>query len=242
MTFIQQRRVHVGPRDFDHGAATDYWINFLDAANQTAAASATNPAGLSGWLHTTTSLVATAGTAGDLNSSADQTPAHILTNASADLFRTPRMFGGYDQFQRVADVLGYLPTKLYVDFYAAFTVISADEPTSAIGLFTGTDVTAAGGAGGIYIDTTPAPDCFAFASDGQADTTTNPTADTAWHKFRLEFGATVAWYTDVATPGTLAVAGSGITLETDIWPQPFSMIAGTTNRPALSWVHIWYGV
>ena len=240
MTYIQNRRVHVGPRDFDHGAATDYWINFLDAANQTAAASATNPSGLSGWLMTTTSLVATAGTAGALNSSASQTPAHILTNASADLFRTPRMFGGYDQFQRVADVLGYAPTKLYVDFYAAFTVITADETTSAIGLFTGTDAAAAGSAGAVTIDTTSTPDQFQFTSDTQ--TSNGPTADTAWHKFRIAFGTTVEWFTDVAAPGTLASAGSGITLETGIWPQPFSFIAGTTNRPALSWAHIWYGL
>lgn len=235
---LLQRRVHVGPRDWDNGAATDYWLNFNGAANQVAAASATNPGGLSGWFYTTTSLVATPGTAGDLNASGDVTPSHILTNAAADAFVTPRIFGGYDQFQRVADVLGYAPTELVVDQYAAFTVASANETTSFFGLCAPatTDISAAGGGGGIHSGGTAST--FFLTSDNGSDA--GASIDTSWHKWRIIFGSsTTEWFDDIATPGTLASRGT-ITTETDIWPLAYKMIVSTTNRIGLSWVHIWY--
>lgn len=232
------KRVHVGPHDFSNGAATDYWINFNGNTNQTAAASATNPHGHSGWGFTTTSLVGTAGTAGDLNSSTDFTPSHILTDAASDAFVTPRMFGGYDQFQRVADVLGYAPTELVVDQYAAFTVSSANEVGSFFGLCTPAvvDASAAGSAGCIRSNGTN----FVLTSDNGADTGSLVAA--TWRKWRIVYGTTnTEWFTDIAAPGTLASHGT-ITTETDIWPLAYKMIvvAAGTNRIGISWIHIWY--
>lgn len=232
------KRVHVGPHDFDNGAATDYWINFNANANQVAAASATNPAGLSGWFHTTTSLVATAGTAGDFNTVSDFTPSHVLTDAAADAFVTPRIFGGYDQFQRVADVLGYAPTTLVVDQYAAFTVASAAETTSFFGLCAPatTDMALAGGGGGIRSNGTAST--FFLTSDNGSDAGIN--IDNLWRKWRIVFGSTnTEWFVDATPSGTLTSQGT-ITTELDIWPLSYKMIVGTTNRIGLSWVHIYY--
>jgi len=229
-------RVHVGPHDWDNGAATDYWINFNAAANQVAAAAATNPGGLSGWFHTTTSLVATAGTAGDMNVSTDFTPSHILTDAANDAFVSPRIFGGYDQFQRVADILGYAPTKIRLDAYAAFTVNTANETTSFFGLCAPatTDTAAAGGGGGIHSDGTN----FKLTSDLGTDA--GAAKDNLWRKWRIEYGPTnTEWFLDATPSGTLTSQGT-ITTELDIWPLSFKMIVGTTNRIGLSWVHIGY--
>ena len=234
---LQQRRVHVGPHDLDNGAATDYWWNFTGTTNQTAAAAATNPAGLSGWLHTTTSLVQTAGTAGDLDSYADHTPSHILTDAASDAFVTPRIFGGADQFDRVADVLGYRPTILRCDVYAAFTVNTANEATSFFGFCAPavTDITAAGGAAGIHSDGTN----FKLSSDNGTDA--GAAKDNLWRKWRIDLGptTTTTWYMDATPSGTLTSQGT-ITTETDIFPVSWKMIVSTTNRIGISWIHVSY--
>lgn len=231
-------RVHVGPQDFGNGRATDYSVNFNGAANQVAAASATNPGGMSGWFHTTTSLVATAGTTGDLVASGDFTPSHILTDAASDAFVTPRLFGGYDQFQRVADVLGYLPTKLRLDCYAAFTVASANEATSFFGFCAPavTAITAAGGAAGIM----SAGTASTFFLKGDVGSDAGANIDTAWHRWRIDVDATnTEWFSDIATPGTLASHGTMAT-EADIYPVSFKLIVGTTNRLGLSWFTVSY--
>lgn len=235
---VASRRRHVGPRDFDNAAATDYWINFTSDANQVAAAGATTPYGLSGWGFVTTSLVATAGTAGDFNSSSDHTPSHILTDASADAFVTPRMFGGYDQFQRVSTVLGYVPTKLCYEVYAAFTVASANETASFFGFVAPATTDAAAAGGGPCIRSGGTASTFFLTSDNGSDAGAN--IDTAWHRWRVDCDATNAeWFTDIATPGTMASHGT-IAIEADIWPLAWKMIVTTTNRIGISWLHIWY--
>ena len=231
----QQQRVHVGPYDFSNGAATDYWIQFNGVANQTAAAAATNPGGLSGWLFTTTSLVPTSGTAGDFNSSTDFTPSHSLTDGTADIFATPRIFGGYDQMQRVKDVLGYAPTELVVDQYAAFTVASANEVSTYFGLINSTGAADGAGSGGcILSDGTN----FRLVSDLGNDA--GALIDNGWHLWRILYGSTnTEWFDDIATPGTLASRGT-ITTEADIWPLAYVFRASTTNRVGVSWLHIFY--
>ena len=235
---LQQRRVYVGPYDFDNASATDYGINFNGTSNQVAAASATNPYGLSGSGFTTTSLVATPGTAGDFQSSSDFTPTHILTDASADAFVTPRIFGGYDQFQRVADVLGYLPTTLRLDAYAAFTVASANETASFFGFVAPATTDAAAAGAGPCIRSGGTASTFFLTSDNGSDAGGN--IDTAWHRWRINItSATAEWFDDIAAAGTLASRGT-ITTEADIWPLSFKMIVTTTNRIGLSWFKISY--
>lgn len=234
MAYRPVNRVHVGPQDLGNGAATDYWWNFTGTTGQTAAASATNNAGLSGWLHTTTSLVQTAGTAGDFNSSSDFTPSHILTDAGSDAFVTPRIFGGYDQFQRVSDVLGYAATELVVDQYAAFTVTTNDEVGSFFGLVAPavTDSSAAGSGGAIRCNGVN----FVLTSDNGADT--GLAVDTAWRKWRIVYGSTnTEWFT-----GATHTSQGTITTENDIWPLSYKLIvvAAGTNRIGLSWLHLFY--
>jgi hypothetical protein len=220
--------------------ATDYWWNFTGNTNQVAAAGATTPYGLSGWGQTTTSLVATDGTAGDLNASGDFTPSHILTNATADTFITPRMFGGYDQFQRVSDVLGYVPTGLILDYYSAWTVHTTNETVAFIGMTSPAcvDAAAAGSGGCVTSNATN----FVLVSDNGSDA--GALVATTWHRTRIQYGTaagltTTEWFTDLAVAGTLASHGT-ITTELDIWPLSFKAFVGT-NDFGISWVHLWYG-
>ena len=225
---LTQRRVHVGARDWDNAAATDYWLNANGLSGQTSAASATNPYGLSGWSWTTTSLTVVTGGTGDLNSSGDVDPVAFGTNAANDALRSPKLFGGYDQFQRVADILGYSPTILRAVMYARFSTIGANENTTGFGFMTGTDFTAAGSVAGIISDNTN----FLLKSDNGSDT--GAAKDTSWHKFQIDVGGTnTEWFIDGTSQGT-------ITTETDIYPTQFKLIAGTTNRVQLSWLHILY--
>ena len=231
MTYIANlRRVHVGPRDWDNGGATDYWLSAASLSGQIAAASATNPYGLSGWGWTTTSLLASGTTTGDFNSSGDQDQNHIRLDASADQLLSMDIFGGYSNLQRASKVLGYVPTKLVMEAHAQFNVDSANETTTFIGFATGTDAAAAGGAGAIRSGGVAST--YFLTSDLGSDA--GAAIDTLFHTWKIQVDATnTEWFIDGVSQGT-------ITTETDIWPQPFNMIAGTTNRIALGWLHIWY--
>lgn len=227
---IALRRVHVGPRDWDNGGATDYWLSAAGNANQVAAAGATNPGGLPGWFWTCTSIALGATAAGDLNSSGDNEPAVLRTDASGDEIVSPICLGGYDNFQRAASILGYTPTKLVVEFFAAFGVASANETTTFIGLaiWNGTDAAAAGGAGCITSNGTN----FHLTSDNGSDA--GAAINTAFHKWKIQFDATnTEWFIDDVSQGT-------ITTEGDIYPTSFHMRAATTNRISLAWLHIYY--
>lgn len=236
---LQQRRVHVGPYDLSNAAATDYWWNFGDTANQTAAASATNPGGFPGWLMTATSLVPTAGTAGDFDSWADFTPSHSLTNAAADAFVTPRLFGGADQFQRVSEVLGYRPTILRLEGVWAFTVASANETASYVGFCAPATTDAAAAGAGPCIRSGGTASTFFLTSDNGSDGGGN--IDTLFHRWRIDIDATNAnWYDDIAVPGTLGASRGTIATEADIWPLSLKYINTTTNRLGVSWLHVGY--
>ena len=235
---FQNRRVMVGPRDWDNVLATDYGVNFLDLSPQVAAASASSPYGLSGWGHVTTALTTTANGTGNFNSSANFDPTFLNMGAAADAFVTPSMFGGYDQFQRVGDVLLYLPTTIVVDVYAQFNTASANETTSFFGLCAPavTDMAAAGGGGGIRSGGTAST--FFLTSDNGSDA--GAAIDTSWHRWRIVYGSTnTEWFDDIATPGTLASRGT-ITTEINIWPLSFKALVGATNRIRISWFHISY--
>ena len=229
---LLNRRVHVGPHDWDNGGATDYWLQPL-ISGQVAVASATNPFGLSGWGWVTTALTVVAGTAGDLNSSGDYTPTAINFNSAADLLQSARIFGGYDQFQRVSDILLYTPTLLVCDFYAAFSTITANETTTFVGMSGNiTDAAAAASAGCITASGAAPPTNFFLTSDTGSDQ--GAAIDAAWHRFRIEYGTTnTEWFIDGVSQGTIVT-------EIDIWPVNFVGFAGATNRMSLGWTHIYY--
>lgn len=226
------RRVHVlKAQDWAKQAGTDFWFDFTAGAGSLGAAGddlATN----FGW--TLTSLVTTAVTAtGDLFSSSDiGTPGHQLTDASGDLLLSPQIFGSYQHSQFFQSVMGYVPTRLCVEFWGALTVNTGAETTSGFGFSAGSPATATNQVAYIYSDATnfacrSTPGTGGFVDTGAA-------RDAAWHRFKLIVTATgVEWFIDDVSQGTITVA-------TDLFPCSFAMHALTTNRPAISSGHVWY--
>lgn len=229
------RRVHVtNPEHWNRAAGTDYWAVFGPEAI-TAAAGSSALLSDAGW--TTTSLVETAGSGADLIATADRgAPAHVLTNASGDLLQSPAVFGDYGHAQIAATILGYQPTKLVCEFYAAMTVNSVNENTSQFGLCNvGSAPSSLGPGVTIYTDGT---NFTLLTSDINTDV--GALDDALWHKFRIALSNVVAagtgmveWFIDGTSQGTT-------NMPLDALPMSFGMHASTTNRPALAWVHVWY--
>lgn len=222
-------RVHVGPRDWG-APATDFWV-IGDHADTVTASGATNLSGLDSFGWTTTSLILTAGVDGDFLSAADDLTTRFGLDGANDVLLSPTIFGSYGHGQMVAEILGYTPTKLVLDMFAAFPTNSANEATTFMGFSQAavTDATAAGSGGAVTSDGTN----FVLKSDNGSDV--GALLDTLFHKFRIVVDATnTEWFIDGTSQGT-------ITTEADIWPLAFKMVAGTTNRLRLGWAHIWYG-
>lgn len=218
------------PRGWASASGYEFWI-VPGNADLITAMGATND-GLDGYGWTATSLIITEGTAGDFLSSADVTPTHLTANANLDALVSPRIFGSYDHGLQAARWLGYTPTKLTLEMYAAFPTNTANETTSFIGLVAPsvTDAAAAGGGGAIRSGGTAST--FFLTSDLGSDA--GAAIDAAWHLFRIEYGLTTTeWFIDGVSQGT-------ITTEADIWPLAFKLYAATTNRPALAWARIFY--
>ena len=216
-------RVHVGARDWQESPATDYW--FYTGPDVSVASGATNISGLDSFGWTTTSLAFTNLVTGDFMAAADDTPIHLLTNADLDVLQSPIMFGSYAHQQFVKSILGYEPTRLCAEFYAAFTVATADETASHIGFYNGAAVVMAINSDGTL---------FELYNGSTKDN--GAAVDNAYHlwKIAVDKGAgTAEWFIDGTSQGTLAITQ-------DVWPAAFRMAASTTNRPALSWAHVWY--
>jgi len=223
------RRIHVPALAWGTDMGTDFWL--IPEGEQVTAGSLLSDRG---W--TTTSLVETAGTGADFLSSSDVgNPPHYLTNAASDLLQSPAIFGDYIHGEQAASILGYSPTQLIVEFYAAMTVHSADEAAT-----TGWGLVEAGGTAGTAADRMAwiSTDATNFWLRSAADTDAGATDDANWHLFRIEVATgsvtdAITWYIDGTSQGT-------IDRQTDLWPVSFGMFASTTNRPALSWIHAWY--
>ena len=226
-------RVHVRlPEEWNRSGGTDYWAVFGLESTVAAAASSALLSD-SGWI--TTSLVETAGSAGDFLSSSDPgVPPHLLTDATGDLIQSPPMFGDYANSLIAANILGYTPTKLIVEFYAAFTVASANEH-SVIGLVEAGGSVATGADSMLHVKSNGTN----FLLAGAVDSDTGALVDTAWHTWKIVVTNTgsitdaAEWFIDGTSQGTMDI-------QADLWPCSFGMHALTTNRPALAWAHIWY--
>jgi hypothetical protein len=217
------KRIHVLPQFWGVQPGTDYWFAAANADSSVTGA-ADVAGGLSGWGWTTTSLVFTNLVTADFFSSSDDTPPHLLANASGDLLASPAFFGSYSHRLLAGQILGYLPSKLCLEFYGAFTVASADEATTSMGWHNGAAVTAS-----IYSNATN------FLLYNGVTTDAGPAVDNAYHLWRIDttFGGTHEWFVDGTSQGTLAITA-------DVWPAAFVAIANTTNRFALAWVHAWF--
>jgi len=260
--YLPTTRLHV-PRGSDWGqtVGTDYWLAFNPAVDLMATATAgtiVDELVDGGW--TASSMVNTAGSGGDFAGGAFTpsttkgphpspfdgsygdagTPNHALTNGSGDILISPAVFGDAAHMEAAAIIAGksIRPRYLIADFWAAFTVASADEVTSAIGFFEdgATASTEADQYAVIYSDGVN------FKLAGNAATLdTGPLISTTWHKWKiaLEFNGSSApkiyWFVDGASQNTTAASGIS-----DEFPLKFGMHSLTTNRQGLGLTHIYY--
>ena len=229
------RRVHVmDARSWSTQVGTDYWANFGLGSTIVSAGGSREVITVFDW--TATSLVETAMTGGgDFLSTSDfSVPAHILTDASADLLESPSLFGDGSQAEAVAEILGHDPTTMSCEWYGSFTAVTGTSNRSGFGLVQdgGAAGTAADQLAWIFTDGTN----FTIRSSGDSDV--GALDDTDWHTWKIVVSngsATdaVEWFIDGTSQGTFN------RLE-DQWPVSWGMHALTTNRPAVAWLHIWY--
>lgn len=217
-------RVDVPMQDWQSTIGTDYWLMAGDSDLSTVAG-ATNPSGLSGHGWITTGLAYTNAGGADFMSSSDDVVPSFDANSDSDVLKSPFIFGNYSHQLAVGQKLGYLPTRLVADFYAAFGTASSDENGAAIGFWHGSSVSAA-----IYSDATNFQLYNGSAEDAGA------TIDTAYHQWRISLNSAdslMTWWIDGTRQGTVAVRD-------DVWPSGFGFESSTNNRPNLAWAHVWY--
>lgn len=259
--FLPTTRVHANIASlWGNSAATDYWLNLNSGFDILAAAATTVGEQLAenGW--TATSLVNTAGSGADfmgggftptlaasgakggkLPKPSDMgTPNHILTNASGDLLASPAMFGDFAHAYQAMRLAGknVMPRYLIMEFLAAFTVASADETTSAIGLFED----------GATISTEA--DQYAvirsngtnFLLQGNASTmVTGPLIDTNWHHWQivLQYNGTTGPNVYAYQDGVIFSTTPGVGIQ-DEMPLKIGLHSLTTNRQGLGMTHVYY--
>lgn len=259
--YLPVTRKHV-TRGSDWGqvVGTDYWLAFNSGFDILAAASTGTDIELAeaGW--TSTSMVNTAGSTSDFGggvftksttafkksapfdgSYGDAgTPNHALTNATGDILISPAIFGDAAHMEMAAIIMGKntIPRYLIADFWAAFTVASADEGQTAVGFFEdgATASVAADQYAAVYSDGTN----FQLAGNG-SDLDAGPAISTTWHKWKIVIerdGSAVPkiyWFVDGAIQNTTAVSGIS-----DEFPLKFGLHSLTTNRIGLGLTHIYY--
>src|SRR3990167_16598 len=130
-------RIHVNrAAHWTRSAGTDFWYR-----EQEAGTAADDLITNYGW--TTTALSYTVGALADLLASADVgTPTVTVLNAGSDLLLSPSIFGDYGHGQQAASILGYSPTTLNLEAYAAFPAGWAAEAPTGSGFSTGSPLTA----------------------------------------------------------------------------------------------------
>ena len=260
--YLPVTRLHVPQgSQWGHTAGTDYWLLFNPAVDLMATATAgtiVDELVDGGW--TATSMVNTAGSGSDFGGGVFTpstskfvktgpfdgsygdigTPNHALTNASGDILLSPAIFGDAVHMEMAAIIAGksIRPRYLIADFWAAFTVASADEVTSAVGFFE--DGATASTEADQYAVIKSNGVNFQLAGNA-ATLDTGPLISTTWHKWKivLQFNGASApniyWYVDGAIQNTTPAAGIS-----DEFPLKFGLHALTTNRIGLGGVHISY--
>ncbi len=224
-----KRQYVANPLDWGTNAGTDFILVPSTTVAQIAATTVDGALVDRGWTHTALSYAVATGA--DFITAADKgTPNGILFNASGDILRSPVIFGDWAHAYQAGWFLGYLPTTLNVEMIAAFTVASADEAQSAIGLLEdgGTASVANDHFASIYSDGTNFKLRSGAASDAGA------LVDNLFHVWKIVVtSANVEWFMDGVSQGTIA-------LEADELPVSFFGHTLTTNRISLGPVRIWY--
>ena len=227
------RRVHIvdaGMWGVQYG--TDYWL---------AASGLQSTAGRTlitdgGW--TATSSAPTNGSGADLMSKDDVgTPNHWLMDTGADLLYSPPIFGDYSHAHAAAVIAGQnsLPRYLIADVYAAFTTVSADEDTTAIGFVEdgGSIVVAAEHVAAVTSNGTAG--VWNISSNGAVAAGTS-VVSTAWSWFRIVMDKAAA----VSRLYVNGVFQNSIAVLADEAPYKFGAGKGTTNTILLNQAHIFY--
>lgn len=223
-------RVHVNrAAHWTRSAGTDYWYR-----EQEAGTAADDLITNYGW--TTTALSYTEGSLADLLASADVgTPTITVLGEASDLLLSPSIFGDYGHGQQASKILGYAPTTLNLEVYAAFTATGGAETTSGFGFSTGSSLTATNHIAFIHVGATLFSMRGTPGNGGYIDT--GAAKDTAYHlwKIVLTAGGSAEWFIDGVSQGT-------ITLVADLFPTAFSasIVAAGVNTLALAWAHAWY--
>jgi hypothetical protein len=220
-------RIHVNrAAHWTRTSGTDFWYR-----EQEAGTAADDLITNYGWTTTALSYSITGG--GDLLASADTgSPAITIGETANDLLLSPSIFGDYSASLVAANILGYTPTTLNLECYAAFTIATGAETTSGFGFSTGSSLTVTNHIAFIHSDGTN------FAIRGTPGTggfiDTGALVSTTYHLWKIvaTAGGTVEWFMDGTSNGT-------ITLVTDLYPTAFSMSVAT-NDIGLAWAHVWY--
>ena len=235
ITSAVTNRVHItDPRLWAVGMGTDFW---LGASASTAILAGTAGAGALisefGW--TTTALAHVTGSGADLFSAADTgVPPYIQFTAASDLLLSPSIFGTADHAAQAGRILGYNPTTLNMDCYAAFLAEGADEVASAFGFVQAgaSPITAA--AAGQYACISSNATNFELNSSAASDA--GALSENAWHKWRVSVTAAGSeWFMDDTSQGSIAAV-------LDVAPLRFGcgIVAAGVNTIGLGTVHIWY--
>lgn len=218
---------------WDNSSGSDYFME-PDAAQISGTGSAEDLSDV-GW--TTTSLSFTEGTGADFMSSADKgVPGHFVTNAAADLLQSPAVFGDYTHSQQAAHHLGFDPTTLTLEGWAAFSVHSANETATGLGFVIngGSIVTAGDAVAVIHTNGTN------FTCRSSADSDAGATDDALWHLFKIVISTgsatdAVEWFIDGTSQGTLD-------RRTDAYPVSvgWGVVAAGTNRVLIGPARVFY--
>src|SRR3990167_78067 len=226
-------RRHVAADRWQSEPGTDYWV-IAQHDDALTASGATNISGLDSYGWTTTTLVVSTMTGGDFLDSTDVgTPNAVVFGADTDLLQSPTIFGDYSHGLMAGQFLGYYPTRLVVEVYAAFTTHSANETRTGFGLTEagGTSGTAADAMAWIHTDGT------SFTLRSAADSDAGSADNATFHQFRIvcTVGQTdaIEWFIDGTSQGKMDVQAA-------LWPCSFGAYSSTTNRISLAWCHIYY--
>mgnify|MGYP001584743184 CR=1 FL=1 len=228
-------RQHVeDPRSWSISLGTDYW---LGTNPSTAVLAGTAGAGvlLSEYGWTTTALAHVAGLSADFFSAADPgVPGYLQFTAASDLLVSPSVFGGDDHVAHVTRILGYRPTSLNMECYAAFLTEAADEVSSAFGFVqAGASPITAAAAGQFACISSNATN---FELNSSAASDAGAVSDNAWHLWRIKITSTGSeWFMDGVSQGSIALVA-------DVFPLRFGcgIVAAGVNTIGLNNVHIWY--
>lgn len=223
-------RAHLlSPQEWGYAVGTDFWL--MPSANGMLTAGVGHELSDYGW--TTTSLVLASGSAGDFLSLTDIGAGSIATNAASDLLLSPALFGGGVHAWAAGQILGFTPTRLNLECYAAFTAVAGNETATGFGFVEdgGSPIVADDALAMIISNGTN----FILRSGAASDT--GAAVDTSVHKWRITItsGGSVEWFIDGVSQGTIAI-------EADEWPVAFGLgqQAAGTNTLAMTIVHIWY--